>query len=118
MDLKLDRTTNDIYVVDGDLVLVTASEAIVQFVKQKLRTFLGEWFLDLSIGVPYFEEVFKKAPNLTVIDAAIKDQILSTPGIVELLEFTMDAEPATRLLRIEFKARAIEGVINFSEVIP
>ena len=117
MDLKIDDTTGDI-VVDGDLVTVSESYEVRQYLRSKLKTFLGEWFLDLTVGVPYYEEVFKKNPDAVVIDAAFKEAILSTPGVLELMEFEMGFDNALRKLSLDFKVRSLDGPINFSEVLP
>jgi len=62
--------------VSGELVLEAGSaalvsgrtsestrEAIAQAARCRLRTFLGEWFLDSSIGVPWFEQVLGVKPG-------------------------------------------------------
>ena len=117
-DLKLNDSTNDLVTENGDLVLNSGVEAVRQYLRSKLRTFLGEWFLDGSRGVPYYEDIFKKNFNPVVVDGIFKEQILSTPGIIELLEFDMDIDSSTRSLTIQFKAKTQEGTIDFTESIP
>jgi hypothetical protein len=117
-NLKLDETTNDLVVENGNLVLTSGVEAVRQHLSCKLKTFLGEWFLDGSKGVPYYEDIFKKNFNPITVDGIFKEQILSTPGIIELLDFDMDIDVTTRSLTIIVKARSQEGIINFTETIP
>lgn len=103
---------NDIQVLNNTISFVTGGDEILQRVRQRLNTFLAEWFLDLSVGVPYFEQVLIKNPNADVIQAIFKREILGTPGIVELLEYTQDLDVATRNLKITFTARGDEGVLS------
>lgn len=118
MDLLLNDTTFDLEIVDGGLALTESVEAVRQYLRSKLKTVRGEWFLDLTAGVPYYEEVFKKGPDPVVIDAVFKEAILTTPGVLELLEFDMDLDGLTRKLTLQFKIRTLEGVIIFSEEVP
>ncbi len=116
-DLKLNTTTNDLEVINGDLVLNSGVDAVAQYLKAKLKTFLGEWFLDLSVGIPYFKEILKKNINPVTVDAIFKEAILSTPNVIELQEFDMNIESDRRLI-LDFKVRTKEGVLYFSEVLP
>ena len=118
-DIALDSTTGEITVTDDDLSLTTGAEAIRQHLTQRLRTFLQEWFLDFRIGVPWFQQVLKKNYDPVVVDAAIKGEIVNTPGIEELTSFSLEIITGTRQLNVTFQARTIEGdVINFEEVLP
>ncbi len=112
------NTSGDIRLAGDDLDFTTGQETIADFVGVRLKTFLGEWFLDQSLGVPYFEEIFKKNFNARVVDAVFKNEILDSPGIIELKEFELDLDEATRQLTLTFAARSEEGDINFSEIIP
>jgi hypothetical protein len=114
-DLRLNEQTYDLDLVNGDLVLTQSDDAIRQLIVQRLRTFLGEWFLDLSVGVPYFQDILKKNPNIQVVDGVLKQTILDTPGVVELLTFELDFESGTRKLKVDCSIRTRTGVIDFSE---
>lgn len=115
-DLKLD-TDGDLLVDNSDLVLNSQVDAVSQYLRARLRTFLGEWFLDQSIGIPYFKEIFKKEINIATVDAILKDAILSTPNVIELQEFDFDISN-NRELKLNFKIKVKEGNIAFSEVLP
>ncbi len=96
----------------GDLQLTMKGDAVRQYVQQRLRTFLGEWFLDLDVGVPYFQDILVKNPNINQIDGIFKNIILTTPGVVELLSFTMDFDQTVRSLTVEFEYTSYSGEIN------
>ena len=118
MDLLLDENW-DLSLGATDLQLVTGAAAIGQHWAQRLKTFMGEWFLDLRIGLPYFQQVLVKNPDPVVLDSVFKAATIATPGIVELLEFELEIEARTRELRLRAKARADEGAaITFNEVLP
>ena len=53
------------------LTLADGAERVRQQIKVTLLTFLGEWFLNTDHGVPYFEQILKKAPSRAAIEAVI-----------------------------------------------
>ena len=118
MDLLLNDSTWDLSTDATDLQLVDDTDAIRQHLAQRLKTFMGEWFLDLRIGVPYLQQVMVKNPDPIVLDSVFKAEIIATPGIVELTEFTLQMDARLRQLLLSFTAATDTGaVINFSEVL-
>lgn len=117
MDLQIDSVSGDLVLENGDLALSRDSDAIGQHILQRLRMFQGEWFLDESQGTPYYQSILGKAPNLQVVDAILKDRILGTPGVVELREFELGYEGATRKLTVRWKAILFDGAVDFGSLI-
>ena len=107
----------DITVDSNNLAFANGSDEVQQLLRQRLRTFLGEWFLDTTIGVPYFQEIFKKNPNPIAIEAAFKNEILNTPGVLELAEFELDIDSALRQLTVTARMVVTDDIIDFSEVL-
>jgi len=109
----------DIDVVDGQLVLVgfqfgSQQREIEEKIEQNLRTIFGEWFLDRSIGVPYFEDIFTKPARMQIIEPIMVDVILKTKGVVRLLEFNLDLDARRRVLFFPvLRIQSTEGVIEF-----
>ncbi len=116
-DIALDDKDDILFDDTNDLTLTTSVDAIEQHLKQRLRTFLEEWFLNRKIGIPWMQQVLKKNPDEVVVDSVIKREIINTPGIEELTEFSLDID-SSRQLRIDFRAQTAEGEIIFDEVLP
>lgn len=116
MNLSINPTTLDLDLVAGQLVIVEGQEEIKQHLEQRLRTFLNEWFLDLSIGLPYFEEVLKKQVNTNAIDSIFIDEIVQCPGVIRLLDFNLDLDKETRQLNVTGEIETIEGSVDFSVI--
>ncbi len=106
---------NDIVIQNNDATLITGRDEIAQVLRQELRVFLGEWFLDTAEGIPYFQEILKKNPNPSTVDAIFKNKILSTPGVIELLSYSLEING--RNLSLSFSASTQEGIIDFNEVL-
>jgi len=118
IDLKLDPDDWTSIIIDAqDLDTVNGIDAIEQHLKQRLQFFRGEYKHDLTRGIPYHDKFFKKTPNPIVIDSILKDVILTTPGITELLKFTIELYSATRLLTVTFKANTDEGILDYTGTI-
>ena len=116
-DITLDINW-DILVTGSDLTLTTGVDAIKQHLSQRLKTFYGEWFLNAEQGVPYLQQVLKKNPDMTILDSIFKREILNTPDILQLTEFSLDIDATTRTLALVFKALCTDGELTFEEVIP
>lgn len=115
-DLKIDPSTLDLVLENGDLVLVEDLAAISQSVRTRLRFYKGEWFGDLDVGVPWYQTIFLKAPDLNAVRTALRSCVAGTKGIVEVLTFDLTLTPSTRTASVVFSARADTGeLLTFDE---
>lgn len=109
IDIAVEQTTNDLIFEEFDFFLFDGLDQIIQNLSIRLKFILGEWFLDITQGIPYFEQFFKKAPNLIQIDTILKEEIATTRGIAELVSFETNFNPRTRTFFVKFHARADGG---------
>lgn len=109
IDFALDQLTNDLVFKDFDFDLVDDTKQIMQNLAIRLRFILGEWYLDITQGIPYYEVFFRKAPNQIQIESILKEEIVNTRGIVELTSFESDFDARRRLYTVKFSARSISG---------
>lgn len=105
---KLDQD-NNLVITAGRPELVADSEAIVQSIRLRLQVFKGEWFLDESEGLPYFQEILVKNPNTAQIRRLIAERIEGTPGVVRLDSLDLRFDRAARVLSVSFVAFANVG---------
>jgi hypothetical protein len=110
----------DLSVVNNAFVMLenteTVKEATKQLLRSRLRTFLGEWFLDITEGTPYFEDIFKKNPDFAIVLEAFKTRILGTDGIDSIDSYEMDFLD-NRVLSLEFTVAAGDDTITESIII-
>jgi len=117
-DLKLNEQTGDLVIANGDLSLTTGADATKQRLSQRLKAFVGEWFLDLSDGTPYFQQILgQKIANLNDIEAIFIERISNTPGVIEVLSFEMSYDRQDRALIVSGEVRSIEGNVEFNETL-
>ncbi len=82
------------------------SEAVAQSVKTRLLFLKEDYFLDLDYGVPWLQEIEGVKPaRLDLAEAYIKQTILETPGVEELISFSLSFDPETRTINISADVR-------------
>lgn len=113
-DLKLDESTGDLVLENGDIPLTEGIDAVRQVLQQNLSAFLGEWFLDQDLGVPYYQDILKKNPDPVLLDGIFKKVILKTPGIIQLNTFDITYDTKLRKFNLDFEAQSKNGVIDFN----
>lgn len=103
----MDSMIHDLVVIDGNVPLYGGLD---QRVDCMLRTFRGEWWLDPTIGVPYFEEVLKKNPDMSVVRQAFASVILSVPGVQEITRLEVRFLRYSRALRVDFEVKGTDAI--------
>lgn len=112
MDILLDEFTHDIVFVNGATLITDNQKTTVsQRLKVKLQTFLGEYFINTSTGVPYYQRIFGKIKSKASVDTIFQQQILSDPGVIEIVSYSSDLS-AGRALTVTFTVRTNEGVTD------
>lgn len=106
MDLKY---SNDLVITNGDLEMVTGADEVGQRINDRLMTFKGEWFLDLSFGPDYRNDILVKNPRLSIIAAVLKREILkSANGTITDFDSTFE----NRKLNITYTMETINGTVT------
>ena len=110
-NLKLDSNWD---IIPGrGMARVVGVEYIAQLVKSKLLTLYGEWDLDLTVGVPWFNNVLGTSEGLQSAQQIILNTINQTWGVFEVTDF--NATYSNRQLTVTFTAASIFGNLT-SEV--
>lgn len=106
--------SGDIDITGGTITLIDGKEAVRQHLTVRLNFFLGEWKYDQSLGVPWYSDILRKNPSFVVVNQILKNVILSTPGVTELISFSFNLATDTRVGTLEFKALVSDEVLDFT----
>lgn len=110
-----DPNFGDFYLVDGDLAGVpNQNTGIQQHIMQRLRTFQGEWFLDNTVGIPYYQQILVKAPNQGTVNGLFISEILATPGVTALTKYSFQVNAARRKIASQFRVQTTTGQVDYS----
>ena len=94
----------------GRATLVDGAARVRQQIKVTLLAFMGEWFLDTSFGVPYFDQVLVKTPDRAAIEAVFRARILDVPGVSRVVRLALAVDRERRVLSVEFEAESAQGL--------
>lgn len=107
--LAFRQPLGDLELVNGDIGLIGGAEYARQKISNRLRFFLGEWFLDARQGFPWFRDVLVKGPNLEVARSDYRQTILSVPGITAVRKLELSIDTVQRRLSVDFECLYQEG---------
>lgn len=115
IDLELDPVTGDLKIDSFDLSLIEGVDQIAQNIAIRLRFFLGEWYLDVNAGVPYYQYFFIKNPNQIQVESFIKDEILGTDGVLQITDFASDYDGQNRTFKVNFTCQTENGLVEIEQ---
>lgn len=111
IDLKLD-SQHDLWLKGGRLVIADGVNQKAQQIKVVLLTFLGEWFLDTSRGLPYFDEILVKNPNSARIQSLFRQKIMRVEGVQAVTALFLEVDRKNRALHVQFSAQTDVGIVT------
>lgn len=62
----------------------------------RLNMFLGEWFININEGIPYYQSVFVKNPSNPVILSIFRKALLLDPQVLRVNTISLEVDGATR----------------------
>jgi len=102
----------------SSLTTTTTSENLAQRLKIRLLTFQGEWFLDNTLGIDYFNAVFGKNKSKQSIDTIFQSEILKEKEVIQITKFESSLDRVNRKYSLSFEVRTVDGfysVVNLTE---
>ena len=114
MDIKLNDETGDVLLSTTSTITTptfttTTSENLAQRLKIRLQTFKGEWFLDGTIGIDYFNQIAGKNRSKAAVDAIIQAEILKEQEVLQITAYSSVVDKTTRKITIQFTVRTVDG---------
>ncbi len=98
-DLRIDSS--------GDLAdpieLVTGADAVVQRLWIRFHFWLGAWFLDQRLGIPWIEQIYVKAPNENLVTSILRRVVAECAGVASVKRFVCTFDYPARRLSVEFE---------------
>ena len=114
-DIALDKDGDLYFNEDGDMRLINGIEYVRQKISIRLKWFLGEWYLNLVLGVPYYEKILIKNPNRLDVIGYLKRQVLTTEGVERLESFNLEFSDR-RTVKVTLAAITNYGRLQYNEI--
>ena len=112
MDIKLDESSGDTSIVNGDFAYTNIGvDDLAQRLYIRLNTFQGEWFMDGTLGVDYFNKVFGKNKSKAAIDAIIQAEVLKEPDALQIVSYESSIN-TDRTFSCTLRVRTENGAIT------
>lgn len=110
MDILFDPVAMDAVFVNGTAPVVTDYAGVVeQRLILRIASFLGEWWMDTTYGIPYTQQVFGKIKNKANVDAIFQSQILTVDGVQSILSYSSTLDSSTRTYSAQFSVLTTAG---------
>ena len=100
--------THDLLILPSGQAETT--ESLAQRVDIRLRTFIGEHWLNPELGVPWFEEFLRKAPDLSACRQILVAVLQDVPGVVSVDSLTVTLDKSPRQMRVSFVVSGTDSI--------
>jgi hypothetical protein len=117
-DIKIVLAESGANPVSGDLYLENGTprltsglqEDVAQDLRIALSLFQGEWFLDPTQGIPYFQTILGHRVSLNVLTQIFRKAILERPGIKSIQSINLK-RLSNRKLQVNFAVVLADGTV-------
>lgn len=106
VDVGLDPTTDDLPDVPETITGVTLT---LQRVREEVTLIQGEWFLDLTRGLPLVEWLTTKNLDTQAALATLQARIRTIPGVITTQRASASFDNATQRLAFQFDVVTDDG---------
>ena len=108
---------------DGDLNItdhgdIRLTESVRQAIRIRLLWFFAEWRFAPEIGVPYFEDVLIKNPNINRIRRIVRREVMGVREVRDVRNMQVGIDPQSRRFRVAFDAVTNEETYREEVEIP
>lgn len=80
--LLLDTVTGDLVLdVNNNIAVAKQPYSLAQDAASAIKTFLGEVYLDTTLGIPYFTQIFGKSPSIPLLQALFNAAAETVPNV-------------------------------------
>ena len=103
---------NDFVYTNGRLEVLTGLDALAQITENRLKLWLGEWFLSPDAGIDYlglFNQKFFLEKRFALV---ITNQVLADIRIKKIINLEIDLNRSTREISITLNLEADEGTFE------
>ena len=115
MDIRTNVEDGKIMFQNGQIfTTLNKQESLRQRLDIRIKTQKGTWFLNISYGIDWFNDVFSDTSTKYSVDALIQAEILKEELVASIVSFTSSVNEYTREYRCDFKVKMIDQTVSDS----
>jgi len=86
--LLLDRSSWGLCVdAAGNIAMATGPYALAQDAASAIKLFKGEYWYNLALGIPYFQEILGYHPPVNLLKTQFQNAALTVPGVASAVVY-------------------------------
>ena len=115
MDIRTNVEDGKILFQNGQIfTTLNRQDSLRQRLDIRIKTQKGTWFLNISYGIDWFNDVFSDTSTKSSVDALIQAEILKEELVADIIEFRSSVNNITREYRCDFKVKMVDQTISDS----
>ena len=115
MDIRTNVEDGKILFQNGQIfTTLNRQDSLRQRLDIRIKTQKGTWFLNISYGIDWFNDVFSDTSTKSSVDALIQAEILKEDLVADIIEFRSSVDNITREYRCDFKVKMVDQTISDS----
>lgn len=115
MDIRTNIEDGKILFQNGKIfTTLNRQDSLRQRLDIRIKTQKGTWFLNISYGIDWFNDVFSDTSTKSSVDALIQAEILKEELVADIVEFRSSVNNITREYRCDFKVKMVDQTVSDS----
>ena len=115
MDIRTNVEDGKILFQNGQIfTTLNRQDSLRQRLDIRIKTQKGTWFLNISYGIDWFNDVFSDTSTKSSVDALIQAEILKEDLVADIIEFRSSVDNITREYRCDFKVKMVDQTVSDS----
>ena len=115
MDIRTNIEDGKIMFQNGQIfTTLNRQDSLRQRLDIRIKTQKGSWFLNMSYGIDWLNDVFSDTSTKSSVDALIQAEILKEELVADIIEFRSSVNNITREYRCDFKVKMVDQTVSDS----
>lgn len=113
MDIRTNVEDGKILFQNGQIfTTLSRQDSLRQRLDFRIKTQKGSWFLNISYGIDWFNDVFSDTATKSSTDALIQAEILKEELVSNIIGFSSSVDNVTRTYRCDFKVKMRDQTVS------
>lgn len=112
MDIQLDSNGHILLTTNGLSLVNDRALLVAQRLSVRLRTYLGEWFLDTTMGIDWFADVLLKNVSKQTVDSILQNELVKDRFVVKIKTFSSSVINRNYVCSFSVEIEGIERIVE------